>query len=182
MARPASAPCAPSFPKSSTNSSTAATSNAAAPASLSWFRMIAFRHWFDPSLTARLWRGCALDAPVPGNTLTPVNANQDQVMVLREVTGSTCLSGAGRNEVNGKAERAILLPAFPALRGVSICWTPALKLDWFSGGARRALRLSRSMNPPAPPPPGIHAFAQPMLPHQFSSESVNCSPKDPRHD
>lgn len=56
------------------------TSNAAAPASLSslsWFRMIAFRYWFVPSLTAPLRWVWELDAPASGNTLTPVNANQD---------------------------------------------------------------------------------------------------------
>jgi len=31
------------------------------------------------------------------------------------------------------------------------------------------------MNPHGPPLPGIHPFAQPMLPHQIIPESVSCS-------
>ena len=111
------APCTPSSRSSSTNSSTAATSQAASPASSSWCRMIYFRRRFNPSLPAQLWRVCELDAPEPGNTLAPVNANQDPVTVLREVAGSTCFC-AGRTV---KLAARYGCPHSPALRGVSIC-------------------------------------------------------------
>ncbi len=73
-------------------------------------QMIAFRHPFSPSLTAQLHRVCELDTPAPGNTLAPMNATQDQVTILREVAGSLCLWGAGRNGVASKAERTIASP------------------------------------------------------------------------
>lgn len=85
--------------------------------------MIAFRHWFAPSLTAPRRRIWELDAAVTGNTLTPVNANQDHWTLLRELAGSTCLWGTGRNKVNRQVKRAIRLPTIPMLRCVSMCGT-----------------------------------------------------------
>jgi hypothetical protein len=89
-----------------------------------FFSGVAIRRRYMPSLPAQLWRVSEIDAPEPGNTLTPVNENQDPVVVLRAEAGSTCLWGAGRNRRRSKAGRVLRRPAFSALRDVSICGTP----------------------------------------------------------
>jgi hypothetical protein len=85
---PVSAPCVPSSRRSSPNSSTAATSNAPAPATSSWFRMTAFSRRFNPSLVAQLRRGSGLGASEPGNTLAPANVGPNPVAVRREAAGA----------------------------------------------------------------------------------------------
>jgi len=49
-----------------------------------------------------------LDASATGNTLKLVNANEDHMMVLREVGKELCRLGAGRNRTGRDGEPTIM--------------------------------------------------------------------------